>query len=144
MPISTMMQSKHHRAVEGRELTRQHKARIAEAAVLFRLSLHGFATFGATFDGEKSDWLVETVNGVKKVQVKWMKTGGRGERLVRLQCTEGHNKTRRYNVGEFDFIVGYDLFSDTAYVWSWLEVEHLKSAVMLNENAAERWDKLRV
>lgn len=27
--------------------------------------------------------------------------------------------------GEFDFLVGYDYFEDTCYVWSWADVEHL-------------------
>lgn len=139
-----MEQSKHHKIVEDQDFTRHQKAKIAESAILFRLCLHKLIAFGAAFDGEKSDWLVETENGIKKLQVKWIRVGNKGERYVKLQCTEGHNKTRRYKEGEFDFIIGYDLYSDTAYVWSWSEVSHLKSAVGIQEAAAERWDKLRV
>ncbi len=44
---------------------------------------------------------------------------------------------------EFDFIVGYDLYSDAAYVFTYEEVKHLKKAVTVRDDAFERWDKLR-
>lgn len=44
---------------------------------------------------------------------------------------------------EFDFIVGYNLFNDTAYVFSFDEVMHIKTYVTISEKYAERWDKLR-
>ena len=54
--------------------------------------------------------------------------------------------TRRvaYKAGDFDFIVGYDLFTDTCYVWSWEEVAHFKATVTICPEAEERWDKLLV
>lgn len=48
---------------------------------------------------------------------------------------------RRYADGSIDFIVGYDLFTDTAYVWAWGEVRD-KVCVTICPEAAERWDKL--
>jgi hypothetical protein len=49
---------------------------------------------------------------------------------------------RRYMDREFDFIVGYDLFRDTAYVFSWDEVSANKTTVTVSKDAAERWDKI--
>jgi len=130
-------------AVKGESLTRARKARIAEAAVLFRLALHGFVPFGAAFDGERADWVVDVEGRLLRLQVKWVKTESHGLPLVSLNCTEGHNQQRRYQQGDFDFIVGYDLLADLAYVWSWKEVEKHKKSITVSPDAAERWDKLR-
>ena len=140
-------ESRLHQAVGGTQLTRHQKAKIAEAAVLLRLVLHRMTPYGSWFDGDKADWLVQTESGkIVTVQVKWAgqtNSSGFGLPSVRLKCTTGHGRQRRYEAGEFDFIVGYDLFTDTCYVWSWDEVSHLKAAVTITPEAAERWDKMR-
>ncbi len=56
---------------------------------------------------------------------------------------QGHNRRRRYETGEFDFIIGYYLFNDTAYVYSFDEVANHKTFITISEQHAERWDKLR-
>ncbi len=137
--------SKFHRAIVGRNLTRQQKGKIAESAVLFRLALHGFNAFGSMFDGDKPDWLVEVPETGKtyRIQVRWVKESTKGLPTVKLLCADGHKGTRRYSADEFDFIVGYDLFTDTAYVYSAAEVAHLRTFVSIGNDAAECWDKLR-
>ena len=40
-------------------------------------------------------------------------------------------------------MVGYCLLSDTAYVYSEVELSHIKKMVTAQPSAAERWDKLR-
>lgn len=138
------VKSKFYEMAAGQELTRLRKAKIAETAVLFRLVLHGFIPYGSPFDGDKTDWLVESPNGkLHKIQVRTTKNGTHGLPKVSLHCTEGHNKQRRFRNDEFDFIVGYCLFNDIAYVWSFDELAHLRSYVTISEAAAERWDKLR-
>lgn len=126
------------------ELSRLQKAKVAEAAVMLRLVLMGYNPFGSVFDGDKTDWLCEVpqTGKVCKIQVKWAKVASEGLPLVSLLCGEGSSGLRRYRRGEFDFITGYDLFTDTAYVWSWGDVEHLKHSVTVHPDAAERWDKL--
>lgn len=52
-------ESKFYREVSDRQLTRQQKAKMAEAAVPFRMVLQGFITFGPVFNGDKADWMVE-------------------------------------------------------------------------------------
>ena len=139
-------ESKYYDMVKDLNLTRQDKAKIAESAVLFRLCLNRFIAYGSPFDGEKADWIVESVDGSEtfRVQVKWTKNQGRSGGLPRisLMCVE-KGKQRRYKKGEFDFIVGYCLFNDTAYVYSFDDVSHLKSTVGISEEAAEAWHKMR-
>lgn len=137
--------SKYHRMVSGRDLTRQDKGKIAESAVLFRLSLLGFIVYGSPFDGDKADWLVEYVNHPGKtyrIQVKWVKEVKNGLPLISLECVE-HGKMKRYQKGDFDFIVGYWLYNDTAYVYSFDELQHLRSRVTISENGKEAWDKIK-
>jgi len=52
-------ESKHNQAVVWQNLAPYQKGRIAEAAILFRLALHGFETYSSIFDGDKTDWLVQ-------------------------------------------------------------------------------------
>lgn len=127
---------------QAQSLSSNQKAKIAEAAVLFRLCLHGHAVYGSPFDGDKVDWIVDTGKRVLRLQVKLALQTARGLPTVSLCCGNGRNKLRPYREGEFDFVVGYDLYSDTAYVWSWAEVGGHKQHVSVTSDAAERWDKL--
>ena len=117
-------------------------AKVSEAAVMLRMLANGFNVFGSSFDGDVADWVVQ-VPGSRRflsVQVKTavtMKTG--------LPCCSLTNsRSRRYEAGEFDFIVGFDIVTDTAYVWSWAEVAHLKATVSITPDARERWDKFNI
>jgi hypothetical protein len=119
-------------------LTTMQKGKIAEAAVLFRLVLHGLSVYGSPFDGDRTDWLVETPKGAQKVQVKSLHKSSislrRTNKRVGSHC--------RYKKGEFDFIVGYCLHSDTAYVYSWKDVSKHQCSISVSQDFAERWDKL--
>jgi hypothetical protein len=90
-------ESKHHQAVANDLLTKHDRARIAEAAVLFRLALHRFKVLRSVFDGHKADWVVETEDGhIYKIQVKCASGGQRGLPLVRLLCnTAGRGTMKR-------------------------------------------------
>lgn len=134
--------SKFYAAVEFSDLGRNRKAKVAEAAVLFRLVLHGFDVYGRVFDGQKADWVVEG----QKVQVRFARWCKYGTPIVSLRCGGGsrnHRGKRRFEDGEFDVLVGYDLYTDTAFVWRWDELTHLQTAVSASEEAAEAWHKLR-
>src|SRR5205085_10331755 len=139
-------ESKHNRTVVWRNLKPYHKGRIAEAAVLFRLALHGFNPYSSFFDGDKIDWIVQVpeTGKILKLQVRCVNaTGSHGLPNVLLTCAEGHDGRRRYKEGEFDYIVGYYLYNDTAYVFSFNDVKHIKTHVTVSEEYAERWNKLR-
>lgn len=140
-PRSTM-----HKMAADSEInyTRLQKGKIAEAATVLRLVIQGFEVYSSAFDGDKFDWVVASPSGdLLKVQVKWASPQKDGLPLIRLQCADSARSYRRYEEGEFDFIVGYDLYTDTCYVWSWEEVSHLTSSVTICPEAAERWDKMR-
>lgn len=139
-------ESKHHQAIVLKNLTNQQRGRIAEAAVLFRLVLHGFDIYTSVFDGDKVDCLVHVPESGKilKLQVRWVHSSSRhGLPVLRLKCAEGHSNRRRYKEGEFDFIVGYYLYNDTAYVFSFDEVSERQTYISVSEKNSEKWDKLR-
>lgn len=125
-------------------LSRQDKGTVAEVAVLLRLILHGMRAFKAVGDCDRIDWIVESrARQLLKVQVKCTHRSRQGSPNVPLtrNATRGSTIRARYEPGDFDFIVGYDLYTDTAYVWSWAEVEHLKTSISVTMDAQERWDK---
>lgn len=138
-------ESRLHQATAGRDLSRLEKAKIAEAAVALRLAVHGYHIYGSMFDGDKPDWVVEVPETGKfhKIQVRWVLKKMTGLPSINLKCTVGHNTQCRYAEGDFDFIVGYDLYSDTAFVYSAAEVASRKATVAVSWDHAERWDKLR-
>lgn len=136
-------ESRLHQLLGGREPDRVSKGRIAEAAVLLRVLLRGWGVYSSTFDGAKFDWIVNTGNNLVRLQVKSMSKGKAGSPFARLRCAGGRGKSRKYREGEFDFVVGYDLFTDMAYVWSWAEVKE-KSTISAHFDAAEMWDKIQV
>jgi len=136
-------ESRLHKLVSDKDFSRLQKSKIAESAVLLRLSMFCMSAFCSPFDGDKADWLVETPSGeIYKIQVRWAKMHDVGLPTVSLRCANGAHGNRRFEEGEFDFIVGYDFYSDTAYVWSWNDVAHLKSAVTVSESTAEQWNKM--
>lgn len=136
--------SKYWKLTQNTEFDTRQKAKVSEAAVLFRLALFKLNPYNSIFDGDKLDLVVvsEDLSRVMKVQVRWAARGRYGLPAISLACSAGRRKQRRYKKGEFDFIVGYNLFTDTCYVWSWDEVAHLKATVTVCPEAAERWDKL--
>jgi|GEM_PF-1275073 len=138
-------ESKHYKTIKRKNPKPQKKGSIAEAAVLFRFALHDLEPFVSVFDGDKIDFMVRVPNSgnVLKIQVKYLSHRPQyGLPSISLTCTEGHGKRRRYQEGEFDFIVGYYLYNDTAYIYSFDEVANLKTVVTISEEHAERWDKL--
>ncbi len=42
-----------------------------------------------------------------------------------------------------DFLVGYDLWTDTAYVYSFEDLEGMRNAITISEAHAEAWEKVR-
>jgi hypothetical protein len=92
------------------------------------------------------DWLAEepTSKRVHRIQVRWSALSKDSEQpIIHLMKMNGRRSHRRYAPGEFDFIVGYCLMSDTAYVYSEAELSNHKKAVTAQPSAAERWDKLK-
>jgi hypothetical protein len=138
-------ESKFFRVCDVDNLTRSQKNKIAEAAILFRLVLHGFEVFGSVFDGDKTDWLARKPKSKStiRIEVKWTRLSPKyGLPFMKLICTEGHGNHRRYEDDDFDVMVGYDLFTDTAYVYRPEDIVKNKRTVTVSSEFAERWDKL--
>jgi transposase-like protein len=139
-----------HQIIKNQKLTTSQIGKVSEAAIALRLLIRGFNVFGSAYDGDRTDWLVEVPSTGKiwKIQVKTTHSQGYPRRDS-LPTVDIQHKNRskmgaqRYARGDFDFLVGYDLYTDTAYVWSWDEVEHLKRAITICPDAKERWDKLQ-
>lgn len=136
--------SKYHEMLTERELTPSEKGNIAEAAILFRCTLYGLHVMAPVFDGGRTDWLVQVPSGdLAKIQVKWASAAGRhGLPHLSLTRTEGHSRRQRYSKKDFDFLVGYSLYTDTAYVFSWDETDKNKTVITIREDVAEDWDKV--
>ena len=131
----------HEAASKAGVLEDRHvKGKIAEAAVLFRLVLHGLEVYGSPFDGDHVDWVVRNQRGVLfQLQVKSAREGGRGTLpTIPFLCSAGRGKQKRIPEESADFLVGYDLYTDTAYVWPCTELEG-RTNITVSPEAAERW-----
>jgi hypothetical protein len=127
--------SKHYRKIDD---TNQ-KGQIAETAVAFRLALHGLDAYRAT--GTKFDFIVSAKGRLVTLQVKWARITPTKPGLpsAPIRCSHGRKATRKYVTGEFDFLVVYNLYDDTAYIFPAAEVIH-KTSVSIRPDAAERWE----
>lgn len=141
--------SKFHQMTDLSRLSRLDKAKIAESAVMFRCTLFGMSVYGSPFDGDREDWIIKipATGELKKLQVKWGKQGKRKRKLEGRPyfalTTTGHaGKTKRYQKGDFDFLVGYNLYTDTCFIYSWKETENHRVAITERDDAAEAWSKL--
>lgn len=126
-------------------ISNHQKAKIAEAAVLLRLVLHGMAPYCSPFDGDRADWIVEVpqTGRVLRVQVKWAHEGRHGLPTVTLRRSTGEKRRKaRYDDRDFDILAGYWFYKDTVYVWTRSEVAGHQTSVTIGEDSEERWDKL--
>ncbi|TXH11798.1 MAG: hypothetical protein E6R04_00845 [Spirochaetes bacterium] len=125
-------------------MRRDQKGRVAEIAVLQRLAKRDLDVFSSVFDGSAIDFIsVDRVTGsIKKIQVKWLKTGRHGAKLLKLEKSAGRKKFKPYQSHEVDLFVGFDGETGVCYVFTFDEVKHLKTAVSVSEGAQEAWHKL--
>lgn len=131
-----------HQTVKANGLSPNQKGKLAEACILTRMLAHGLIPFGSVFDGEAADWVVQVPGGsIKKVQVKLAFQARHGLPTVALRKSASK---RPYRDGDFDILAGFDLYTDTAYVWTWDEIKHNTAAVTVSSDAGERWDKFRM
>ena len=134
-------QSKWAQVVDRQELSRDRKGRIAESAVLFRLALLGYEVWRSEFDNNRVDWSVSRpgVNRHVRLQVRWARRGKLGRPLFMV------NKSNRGPLDSSicDFVVGYDLETDTAFVTPIAECEGHRDCSCRKEYA-EAWHLLGI
>jgi len=124
-------------------LSSTSKGRAAEAAVRFRLSMLNLEVLGGT-GGESIDFLVMCPHGQRiiRLQVRWAYKGPSGAPRVRLRCSAGRGKEKRFEPDSFDILTGYDLITDSVYVWSAKELLEHKTTITVCAFAHEAWSKL--
>jgi len=125
-----------------RDLTTADKGRIAEAAVLFRLSLLGYSPLRPMFEGAAYDWSVDVGSGrLVRLQVKCAFQGKHGAPLIQLTRSRKVGR-KRYSEKDLDFFIGYSLLLDEAHVFSWGDVVEHRSAVAFQASSREAWHKI--
>lgn len=127
--------SKAYRQVKDtKHLSSSQKGKIAEV-------LNGFNVYGSPFDGDCLDWVIEKANKTYRIQVRWGSNND-GRPCIRLRKSNGRGKSKRYANDDFDFIIGYDLFSDTAFIFSSKETSNHTSRIAITQDSIENWDKI--
>ena len=120
------------------------KGKIAESAVILRLTLSKYDIYKSFFDGDKFDMLVANDNyKIIKLQVKWCGGAKNGQKYIKSRCSNGRNSARRYTKDELDFFIGYDIESDTCYIYPAEEKYLSKTYITVDSDHAERWDLLQ-
>jgi len=111
---------------------------------MLRMLTRGYSVYGSFFEGDRADWIVQVGQRLWKIQVKSTTLDRSGPPRVTLRrAVSSKSGPKRYMKCDFDFIVGYDMRSDTAYVWSWNETRHLRVSVATHPEAREAWHKLQ-
>jgi len=128
--------------VADEELSTERKGRIAEAAVMFRLAVLGYDVLRSVFEGLSVDCFAYRAESDKTVrlQVKWARREKHGRPLFQV-CNGEKNKFRCKE--RFDFFVGYDLETDTAFVVP-AELCEGKRLKACDEEYAEAWHLLGI
>lgn len=122
------------------------KMRVAEAAVLLRLATHGIGVYTSPFDGDSVDFIVETRSGMRRLSVRWAsrrkRTSVAARAFMSLRTSDGRNKFRSMTAADTDLFAAFDPYEEAVYVWTAKELAGKRTAIAMNEDARERWDKL--
>ena len=119
------------------------KGKIAEIAVAMRLAIQGFRLYASPFDGDGIDWVVERPDGrLARLEVRWASRGLHGLPVISLRKSDGRRSSRRMCDQDTDFVVGYDLYSDVAFVFSIEETKGRNRMISVDDDSTEAWHKL--
>lgn len=118
----------------------EHKGRVTEAAIAFRLAVTGCRFYTSPFDGDYVDFLVERNDGsFIRLQARSVKRKRSGNPVVMLHRYIGFQRKRKMLPSECDILVGYDLITDNAYVFSFPSTL-TKNCVSVGDSSLERWE----
>jgi hypothetical protein len=133
--------SPYYTSIIKKRLDTINVAKISEAAVLFKLTLHGFNSFSPNFDGEKADFLVlNEFNKTIKVQVKSTQHPKEGLPRIDVTCCNGRRR-RKYAKDEFDILVGYDIRTDTCYIFRRQDIKD-RGNICIDKESEEAWERI--
>lgn len=129
--------------ITGKRLSTDRKGQIAEAAVLLRLRFLDYEILMPS-ENSRMDFVVTRPDSSEfvRLQVKWARRADEGRPFVNLRNGEGKH-IRRVSRATCDFIIGYDMETDTAYVMPISDCEG-KNAKSCDEQYAEAWHLLGI
>lgn len=126
--------SKFARMVDIESLSGDQKGRLSEDVVVNRLFAVGCVPFVRASGIQRFDILVYTPKSDEVLRIQ-VKTVGRG--YIKITGHEGE-----YTRECFDYIVGYDIATDSAYVYSFEETRNHGTILTVDTSALEMWTKI--
>jgi len=136
--------SRLHMMADGKAYTPLEAGTVAELAVATRLAIHRWKVLQPVADGDVVDIYAtrHASNRVLKVQVRLAREPIRHSMPTVSLRSMRNGQPVHPKPGDFDVLVGYCLYNDTAYVWTWGEVASKRCSIAVAAPAAEAWDKL--
>jgi len=132
-----------HEMAGGRSYTAVEAMAISAAATVLRLAIHKWKVMSSVFDGDTVDFYVTRPDSGRHLKIQVKTARGAGQGLPTVSLRRMHNgRAVRYVRGDFDILVGYWLYSNTAYVWTFGEVEGRTASVTVGPSASEAWAKV--
>lgn len=119
---------------------------IGESAALYRLCLMGFRASLAFTDGDVVDLYVRGRNSGQRVAFLQVRMASRSgpNGLPKISLRRNSNgKTMLFKPGEMHFLVGFCMENQSAYVYTYDEISHLRNSITVTADAHEAWHKLR-
>lgn len=116
------------------------KGNISEAAVRYKCLIHNMEFYIPPYGSSSFDAIVHVIatGTIYKLQIRTAQEMKTGFPQVSLRSGDGS----RYTKNDFDFLIGYDIVGDGAYIWSFNELKNRKCSLKIEESARERWDKI--
>jgi hypothetical protein len=118
---------------------------IGESAILYRLCLMGLISSVSFSDGDVVDLYVRGRNGGQRVAFVQVRMASRSgpTGLPKISLRRNSNgKTSLFKPGDMHFLVGFCMENQSAYVYSYDEVSHLRNCITVTPDAHEAWGKL--
>lgn len=136
--------SKLWKLVGDDNLSSARKGRICEAAISTRLALLNFEVYQSVFGGAKIDIIARHFesNRLLKIQVRYASVYKSGVPFLKLVRSNGRGGQIRYCDDDFDFIVGYSVRTDTAFVFNKQQCSSHKFGISVTKDSEEAWHLL--
>lgn len=130
--------------LNGQQLSTARKGRIAEAAVAMRLALFDFEIYHSVLGPAKLDIIARHSSSAKlvRIQVRHACPGKWGAPVIKLVRSNGRKRYVRYGDDDFDFLVGYSVRTDIAYVFRREDCAGRQSGVSATKESEEAWHHL--
>jgi uncharacterized protein (UPF0297 family) len=138
------IKSKYYSFIFNKRISTDQKARIAEAAIFFRFSLFNLIPYISSHSSDKLDFVIRNAEKDQfyKIQVRFVSETKIGASFVNLRVSLGKKGYRPYQKSELDFLIGYDLYTDIAYVYSYDDIKDFKATITIKKEFEEKWEKI--